>query len=313
MNVLLAGATGAVGVPIVRALRAAGDRVTGIVRSETGARLMQSLGAESIHADVLDRDALLRAVDRLEFDAVVHEVTALKKPPTGFSGMSGTNDLRVRGTRHLLEAAHAVAASRFVTQSIVVGYGCRDHGGAALTESAPFGRSRGDRFAPVIQAISSAETQIFDDPDVEGIALRYGLFYGGDIAAITALLRHHRLPVTAWAGTLAMVHHDDAAAATVAALRRGRPDTAYNIVDDTPVTWRDYATTAARSAGVPVPQRLPAWLVRAVAPYFGRVVTEMSINVANTAAADELGWRPRYPSCADGIRASLAAASASAA
>lgn len=313
MKVLLAGATGAIGVPIVRALQAAGDRVTGIVRSEDGARLMQSLGAETVHADVLDRDTLLRAVVGLRFDAVVHQVTALKKPPTRFAGMSGTNDLRVRGTRHLLEAAHAVAASRFVTQSIVVGYGCWDHGSSPLTESAPFGRNSGDRFAPVIEAISSAETQVFDDPDIDGIALRYGLFYGGDIAAITALLRRHLLPVTAWTGTLAFVHHNDAAAATVAALHRGRPNTAYNIVDDTPVTWSDYAAAAAHATGAPAPRRLPAWLVRAVAPYFGRVVTEMSIKAANTKAADELGWRPRYPSCADGIQASLAAASASAA
>jgi len=212
----------------------------------------------------------------------------------------------------LREAAHAVAASRFVTQSIVVGCGCRDHGSGPLTESAPFGRNGGDRFAPVIDAISSAETQIFDDPDVEGIALRYGLFYGGDIAAITALLRRRRLPVTAWTGTLAFVHHDDAAAATVAALHRGRPDTAYNIVDDLPVTWRDSATAAAQATGAPVPRPLPARLVRTVAPYFGRVVTEMSIKAANIAAADELGWRPRYPSCAEGIRASLSAGSSTA-
>lgn len=306
MNVLLAGATGAVGEPIVRALVSAGDRVTGIVRSAAGAQRLRALGADVVTADVLERDVLLRTVDGLRFDTVVHELTALKKAPAQFGDMNTTNELRTRGTTHLLEAAHAVGATRFVTQSIVLGYGFQDHGIEPVTESGPFGQTHGDKFDPIIEAMTSAENQVFDDPDIDGIALRYGLFYGRDLTTMSELLRKKRLPVTASNGTLALVHHDDAAAATIAAVRHGNPNTAYNIVDDAPVTWRDYLKTVADATGTPRPRQLPGWLVRAVAPYAGRLISQVSMRVANTKAADELGWRPRYPSAAEGIKASLA-------
>ena len=80
MKVLLAGATGAIGVPLVTRLLAGGDEVTGIVRSSARADALGQLGADTVHADVLDRDTLLSAVEGRRFDAVIHELTALKKP-----------------------------------------------------------------------------------------------------------------------------------------------------------------------------------------------------------------------------------------
>lgn len=308
MRVLVAGATGAVGVPLVTSLLADGDEVTGIVRSAAGADTMHRLGAEVVHADVLDRDRLLEAVRGHTYDAVIHELTALKKPPARYPDMTLTNELRTRGTTHLLDAAREVGATRFVTQSIVFGYGYTDHGLAPIAESAPFGRSSGDRFAPTLEALGSAENLVFESPDVEGVALRYGLFYGRDIRAMAAMLRRRRLPVTSWDGPLAFVHHDDAAAATVAALKRGRADTAYNVVDDTPTSWRDYARTVAAAVAAPTPMTLPGWLVRLVAPYAGRFMTEVAMNVSNAKAREELGWSPRYPSCVEGSAASAAAA-----
>lgn len=307
MRVLLAGATGAVGEPIVQALISAGDHVTGIARSDTGARQMRSLGAAAVQADVLERETLLQAVAGQRFDAIVHELTALKKAPTRFGDMTATNELRTRGTTHLLEAAHTVGVTRFVTQSIVFGYGYRDHGTEPITESASFGQTHGDQFDPIIEALKSTEAQIFDDPEIDGIALRYGLFYGRDIATMRELLRRKRLPVTSTSGTLPLIHHDDAAAATVAALHHGHPNSAYNIVDDTPTSWQDYITAVADATGTPRPRRLPGRLVRAVAPYAGRLISQVSLRVDNAKAADELGWRPRYPSCREGIRAAVAA------
>jgi nucleoside-diphosphate-sugar epimerase len=303
MKVLVAGATGLVGVPVVQGLLAEGDQVTGIVRSQAGADLMRGLGANAVTADLLDRDGLLGAVRGQTYDAVVHEGTSLKKAPARFSDMTATNELRTRGTTHLLEVARAVGATRFLTQSIVLGYGFRDHGTTALTEDAPFGRSSGDRFAPTLDALAFAENEVFSSPDVEGVALRYGLFYGRDIATVAAMLRKRRLPVTSWEGPMAFVHHDDAAAATIAALRRGRVDTAYNIVDDTPTSWRSYARTVAAAVGAPAPLTVPAWLLRPVAPYAAAFMSQVAMNVSNARARTELGWTPRYPSCVEGTAA----------
>ena len=94
-----------------------------------------------------------------------------------------------------------------------------------------------------------------------GIALRYGLLYGGDANRLRPMLTRLRLPV-ADGGVLGWTHHQDAAAATVAALERGRPGQAYNVVDDRPASWREMYTAMATAFATPPPYRLPRWLVR---------------------------------------------------
>ncbi|GAA4579814.1 hypothetical protein GCM10023176_58310 [Micromonospora coerulea] len=135
MRVLLAGAGGAIGVPLTRKLIDHGHEVYGLTRGQGRARALADRGVRPVVADAMDRDALLRAVDGLAADAVVHELTALTKPPLRHSGMAQTNRLRVEGTANLLAAADVVGARRFLTQSIVLGYGYRDHGDRVLTES----------------------------------------------------------------------------------------------------------------------------------------------------------------------------------
>ena len=74
------------------------------------------------------------------------------------------------------------------------------------------------------------------------------LLYGGDATRMRALLARRGVPV-ARGGLLGWVHHEDAAAATVAALEHGRPGEAYNIVDDLPATWADVFTAMADAVG----------------------------------------------------------------
>jgi nucleoside-diphosphate-sugar epimerase len=238
-------------------------------------------------------------------DAVIHELTALRKPPTRHAGMALTDRLRTEGTTNLLAAAEELGAKRFLTQSIILGYGYRDHGPEPLTEDAPFGRPAGDRSDPHLAAMLSTEQQAFTAP--EGIALRYGLLYGGDAAQLRPLLARRGLPV-ARGGLLGWLHHEDAAAATVAALERGRPGQAYNLVDDLPATWREVYTEMARAFGAPPPRKVPRWLFRLAAPYVASFAVDTSMRVSNVKARTELGWRPLFPTYHDGIRAMAAAA-----
>src|SRR5215207_11453796 len=140
MTVLLAGATGAIGVPLTRRLLAAGHRVIGMTRTPANRARLRALGAIPLVADAMDRDALLRAVDGLEADAVIHELTALKSASPRLRADDPTIALRTRGTSNLLEMARLVGARRFLTQSLIFGYGYGDHGAKALTEEDPFGR-----------------------------------------------------------------------------------------------------------------------------------------------------------------------------
>ena len=300
MKVLLAGASGALGIPITRQLLAHGHQVLGLTRDPAGARRLEALGVTPVVADALDRGRLLRAVDGLSADAVIHELTALAKPPTRHRGMALTNRLRTEATTNLLAAADALGARRLLTQSIILGYGYRDHGDRVLTEQDPFGRPAGDRTDPHLAAMRSTEQQAFAAP--EGIALRYGLLYGGDTERLRPLLARRRLPVCT-GGVLGWIHHEDAAGATVAALEQGRPGQAYNLVDDLPATWQEVFTAMARAFGTPPPRRAPRWLFRLAAPYVASFAVDTSMRVANAKAKAELGWRPAFPTYRDGIRA----------
>ena len=300
MKVLLAGASGALGVRITTLLVHHGHEVLGLARDPAGAPRLAALGATPVVADALDREGLLRAVDGLAADAVVDELTELKKPPTRHRGMARTDRLRTEGTANLLAAAEALGARRFLTQSFVLGYGYRDHGRNLLTEDAPFGRPAGNRSDPHVAAMLSTEQQAFTAP--EGIALRYGVLYGGDAASMGPLLARRAVPV-AEGGLLGWVHHQDAAAATVAALERGRGGQAYNVTDDLPATWQEVFLAMARALGAPRPPRVPRWLFRLAAPYVASFVVDSSMRVSNAKARRELGWRPAYPTYEDGIGA----------
>ncbi len=301
MRVLLAGASGAVGTPLTRQLIAAGHQVVGITRSQANAERLRNASAEAVVADVMDRENLLSAVRDVRADAVMHQLTALGTRKVR-QAMQGTNTLRTTGTAHLLAAARAVGAHRFVTQSIVFGYGYRDHGPHVITEDDPFAEPVSGRFGPVIAAIRSTEEQVFSADEMEGIALRYGAFYGQDsfTRMIINLVRKRRLPVPSSGGGFAnFIYLEDAAAATVAALEKGRAGQAYNIVDDEPVRWADYLDALAAELGVRRPWRVPSWMLRAI-PYLHTIMTT-SMRVSNAKARRELGWAPAVSTYREGI------------
>ncbi|WP_024803841.1 NAD(P)-dependent oxidoreductase [Nocardia sp. BMG51109] len=306
MRVVVAGASGAIGRPLVRALGAAGHEVIPLSRGAGGARRLADRGLRPIVANVLDRADLLRAVEGVRADAVIHELTAYRRsPPTHYRspGLRRTDRLRTTGTENLLDVAKAVGAHRFVTQSLILGYGLCEHGAEPVGEEAEFGLSDGGPAAGFLAALRAAEALPARAPGLESVALRYGFFYGpGASDPFVRMLKLRLLPLPGrGTGLTGWIHVDDAAAATVAALERGRADTAYNIVDDEPARWDEVYTAMARAVGAPRPPRLPARLVRLGAPLVARQMLDMSIRVSNAKAAAELGWHPALPSYRDGM------------
>jgi nucleoside-diphosphate-sugar epimerase len=301
MRVLLAGASGAVGTPLTRQLIAAGHQVVGITRSQANAERLRTAGAEAVVADVMDRENLLAAVRDVRADAVMHQLTALGTTKMR-EAMQGTNALRTTGTAHLLAAARVVGAHRFLTQSIVLGYGYRDHGSHVITEDDPFAEPEPGPLAAAVAAIRSTEEQVFSADEIEGIALRYGAFYGQDsfTRMIINLVRKRRLPVpSSGGGFVNFIYLEDAAAATVAALEKGRAGQAYNIVDDEPVHWADYLDALAAELGARRPWRVPTWMLRPI-PYLYTIMTT-SMRVSNAKARRELGWAPAVSTYREGI------------
>ena len=120
MRIFVAGATGALGRRLVPLLVSDGHQVTGMTRTPGKAAGLRAAGAEPVVADALDRDQVSRAVVAARPEVVVHELTALAAM-TSFRRFdrefAATNRLRTEGTDHLLAAARAAGARRFVAQS----------------------------------------------------------------------------------------------------------------------------------------------------------------------------------------------------
>lgn len=298
MKVLVAGASGAFGRPLVAALLDAGHDVIAMGRDPN----VIIPGTRPLVVDALDRDAMVRSAAGVTADVVVHQLTALRKAPAKFQDMELTNRLRTEGTRNLLEMARAMGAHRFVTQSMVPGYGFIDHGNHVLTEQDPFGQARRSKTDPTVTAMRSTEEQVFGADGIDGIALRYGAFYGlTGSDNVVAALRAGKLPTHPNSGTMSWIHLTDAASATVAAIEKGTGGQAYNIVDDTPVTWAEMFAAHATAAGTKPPRRLPAWMIRMAAPYFAILMLDTSLRVSNAKAKAELGWTPTMPGYREGI------------
>jgi nucleoside-diphosphate-sugar epimerase len=313
MKIFVAGASGAIGRPLISQLVAGGYQVVAMTRSVNNVDALRSAGAEPVVADALDRYAVMRAVMQAEPEVIIHELTAL----TGLTNLKQfdkvfalTNRLRTEGTDYLMAAAQAAGTRRFIAQS----YGNWTYartGALIKTEDEPL-----DSTPPVNQtrsmaAIRHLERVIQSDSNIRGIALRYGNLYGpgtgfaldGDIVS---MLRKRSFPIVGnGAGIWSFIHVNDAASAAVAAIEHGEPG-AYNICDDEPVPVSVWLPALAEAVGAKPPFHIPVWAARFLV---GDVAVSMMTQIrgaSNAKAKREFNWQPSYKTWRDGFRNGLA-------
>jgi 2-alkyl-3-oxoalkanoate reductase len=320
MKVFVAGATGVLGRALVPQLVARGHEVVGMTRSASKQDLVRSLGARPVVADALDPDAVAEAVASGEPEVIVHQLTALSgrmsardmRHPDRSSAVTMTNRLRTEATDHLLAAGRAVGARRFVAQSIAAFRFART-GGPVQTEADPLDPNPPAALRAGQAAILYLERAVTTIEWAEGLALRYGGFYGPGTgislardAVMAAPIRKRRFPIVGdGGGVWSHVHIEDAAAATAIAVERGRPGI-YNVVDDDPAPVREWLPVLASALDAKPPRRIPRWLARLAA---GETATLMMTDVrgaSNEKAKRELGWKPRYASWRQGFAQGLA-------
>jgi nucleoside-diphosphate-sugar epimerase len=320
MKVFVAGATGAIGRQLVPQLVARGHEVVGMTRSASKQDLVRSLGARPVVADALDPDAVAQAVASAEPEVIVHQLTALSGPmsirdarrPDRAVAVRMTNRLRTEATDHLLAAGRAVGARRFVAQSIAVLQFART-GRPVYTEDDPLDPDDSPAALRAGQAaILYLERAVTTIEWGEGLALRYGAFYGpgtGISAAPDALMaapiRKRRFPIVGdGGGVWSHVHIEDAAAATAVAVERGARGV-YNVVDDEPAPVREWLPVLARALDAKPPRRVPRWLARLAAGEAATVMMTEVRGASNEKAKRELGWTPRYASWRQGFAQGL--------
>ena len=305
MRVFLAGASGAIGRPLLRRLLAAGHEVTGMTRSRESADRIRATGGAAVVCDVFDREALAAAVSAAEPAVVVHQLTSLPSRYDPRSPVSGeTNRIRTEGTRNLVEAAQAAGAGRLVAQSIALMYA--PGGGPVKDEDAPLMEPRGASPADAVQAVIGHEARVLDADGVEGVVLRYGWFYGpgtwfGAGGSVESDVRRRRWPLIGdgSGGVFSFIHVDDAADVAVAAVERGKG--VFNAADDEPAESRDWLPVYAKSIGARPPRRVPVWIARLIAGKDTVALAQGLRGASNEKAKRELGWQPRWPSWRQGF------------
>ncbi|HMF69116.1 MAG TPA: NAD(P)-dependent oxidoreductase [Phyllobacterium sp.] len=308
MRVFVAGATGAVGRQLVPALILAGHSVVGLTRTAAKAETIGQMGAQPVVADGLNAVAVGAAVSSTKPEIIIHEMTDL----SGVTDLrhfdrafATSNELRTRGTDILLAAAREAGVKRFIVQSFC-GWTFARAGGAVKTETDELDPNPPQELRRTLEAIRYLERTVTGSSKPEGVVLRYGAFYGpgtGMLArAMVEQLRHRRVPLIGdGGGWWSFIHVDDAAAATVKAIERGKAGNIYNIVDDEPAQVADWLPALAKVLGAKPPLHVPAWIARFVA---GEHMVAMMTQVragSNAKAKTELGWQPAHPSWREGF------------
>ncbi len=313
MKIFVAGATGALGRPLVAQLVKNGHEVTGMTRSESKQDLLRDLGARPVVADALDPDAVARAVAEAEPDVIVHQLTAIGafNPRRMERDFAATNRLRTEGTDHLLAAGRAVGVKRFVAQSFAPWPYART-GGMVKSEDDPLDTTPPAQVRTTLEAIVYLERAVTGADWTEGIALRYGGFYGpGTSVSLHPLgeqvemIRARKLPL-AGKGTAvwSFIHIEDAAAATVEAIEHGKRGV-YNVVDDDPAPVSEWLPALAKALGAKPPRRVPVLLARIAGGEAAAIMMTELRGASNTKAKREFGWQPRYPSWREGFARGL--------
>ena len=310
MRVFLAGATGAVGRPLLDQLVAAGHEVTGMTSRAENASRIEAAGARPVVCDALDSEAVSKVVAEASPEVVISQLTRLPREYNPRKIDYGpTNRARAEGGHNLIVAAQATGARRFVTQSIAFIYA--PEGEMVKDEEARPWTDAPEPFRSGAHPTLDHEREAMQTPGLEGLVLRYGQFYGpgtyyASDGSVADQVRRRRFPIVGRGdGVFSFIHLDDAASATIAAVEHGSPGV-YNVVDNEPAPLREWLPVYAEALGAKSPFRVPTFLARLVAGSFAAIMATQLRGASNAKAKRELGWEPRYASWRQGFREALA-------
>jgi nucleoside-diphosphate-sugar epimerase len=295
MRVFVAGASGAIGRPLIAELIRRGHTVIGMTRSEVGARHLAALGGVVAQVSAFDAPAVERALQESRAEVVIDELTALPRQPSEMgAAAAGDRKLRLEGGGNLHRAARACGVRRYVQQSsgffLKPGNGLADESEGMAVDASP-------RVAASARTYAELESRALNAEGIAGVALRYGFFYGPgtwynpDGAAADQARKQEMAIIGAGEGVWSWVHIQDAAVATVAALTASPG--VYHVVDDDPSPVSRWLPAFARWVGAPPPPQVTEQEGRERggedAVYYGTKLR----GATNGKAKKTLNFRPR--------------------
>ena len=296
MKIFVAGATGAIGLPLVRALCTLGHKVTGIARGKRGLDCLHELGAGAFTVDAFDPKAVRTAIQTAAPDVVIDQLTSLPANPADvLKSIPEDARLHREGGGNLLAAARELGVGRYILQS--KGFYLDAPAGHLAQEDAKLRYDAPGAIGESARTMGAYEDCVLASSPLDGVVLRYGFFYGpgtwyrpgGGIAEQAR--RGEALIIGEGNAVWSFVHIDDAVAATVASL--SAQSGIYNIVDDDPLPVSKLLPAFARWVDAPEPRRVSVEdalkAAGAEAVYFHTCLS----GAANSRAKAQLGFAPR--------------------
>ncbi|MED0987359.1 NAD(P)-dependent oxidoreductase [Bacillus paramycoides] len=274
MKIFVAGATGVIGRNLLPMLINEGHTVYAMIRSDSQKESLKNLGVLPVIADVFNRKEVFSVLKETLPDVVIHQLTALST-----WNLEDNARIRIEGTRNLVDAAKNVGVKKIIAQSISWAY---ESGDKLATETDPL-----DFYAPMprqvtINGIAKLEEKVSELP--EAVILRYGTLYGpgtwyAENGVFANQVRNNEIIATD--GMSSFIHVEDAARAAVLAL--DWPSGIVNIVDDSPVTSKEWLPIYAAAIEAPEP-KVQVWK------------NSWERGASNNKARKEYGWKPLFPS-----------------
>src|SRR5215468_10065589 len=177
MKIFVAGATGAIGLPLVRALCTLGHAVTGMSRGKRGIDVLRELGVEAAIADAFDRRAVRAAIEAASPDVVIDQLSALPADPAEIlKSIPEDTRLHREGGGNLLAAARELGVGRYILQS--KGFYLDAPAGQLAHETAKLRYDAPDVIGEAARTMGAYEDRVLASPPLNGVVLRYGFFYG---------------------------------------------------------------------------------------------------------------------------------------
>ncbi|KGE66862.1 NAD-dependent epimerase/dehydratase family protein [Pseudomonas reactans] len=296
MKILIAGATGAVGVPLTRLLCAAGHEVTGITRAGAGVDILRGIGAKPVVADVFNTESVRDAIRDAKPDVVIDQLTLLPADPAELIKYM-PNDTRLHqiGGKNLLSAAEEFGVKRYIMQSR--GFYLQAAEGELAAEDAKLCIDAPGVVGESARTFQAYEDEILASQALTGVVLRYGFFYGPGTwyhptGAIAEQARKGESVIIGRGnGVWSFVHLDDAIEATVAALHSECG--VYNIVDDNPLPVSEWLPAFSKWVGAPLPGSITAEQALRTVGSEALFYNEAIRGASNLRAKELLDFKPR--------------------
>ncbi|MEA2168139.1 MAG: hypothetical protein QOF76_1439 [Solirubrobacteraceae bacterium] len=286
MRVLVTGASGFLGGVVCSQLLARDHEVLALCRRPGS----EPAGTTLVRGDLTDAAALKAAIAAAQPDGIIHLAAEIATQRDA----ERIRDVNVEGTRRLIDAA--AGAKIVFTSTVVTG----DAHGAVLDETSTlpvetvYGRSKQDGEALLRE--SGADHVVIRPSHVYGP----GGWYAEEI--VKRLRQPGRLAVIGGGRNWwDVVHVADVASACVAALESAPSGATYHVVDDEPITCRDFIGLTAKALGVGPPRSVPVFLARLVAGADPVRAVTRSAKSSNARIKAELGWAPRFATAAVGV------------